>query len=264
MPFSFFKKLQSSLVTEYRVITALMLREIHTIYGHSSLGYLWVVIQSVFGIAVFLILREIMRAPSPHGMPTAQFLVIGFGFWSIISGTISKCISAVDANKPLLTFPQVTELDVMLSRMIVLWFTQIIVSIILLFVDDAINGNLDIYSISHLYIVLFLAPLLGLGIGLTLSAATVFIPALERIVPIFLRFLFFVSGVFFSANTFSQDIADILIYNPILQLIELARSSMFYGYPSEGCSFSYIGMITLIFLSFGLLLERYVRPRRKV
>ena len=264
MPSSFFKKLQSSLVTEYRVITALMLRETHTIYGHSSLGYLWVVIQSIFGIAIFWGLREFMKAPPPHGMPIAYFFILGFGIWSIISGAATKCMNAVEGNRTLLTFPQVTELDVMISRTFVLWFTQVIVSLVLILAANAVHDDLDIYSIGNLYIVIALSPLLGLGIGLTLSSFAVFLPTIERIVPIVFRILFFSSGVFFSASTFSYDIREILIYNPILQIIELARSSMFYGYPADGCSFGYIGTITLILLSFGLLLERYVRPRRKV
>lgn len=257
------ESISQALIVEYRVISALMLRETHTIYGHSQLGYLWVVIQSIFGIGVFWAIREILNANSPHGMPISQFLIIGFGLWTIISGSISKCLNAISANKPLLTFPQVTELDVMLSRTLVLWFTQIIVSTILLFFSNIIDESIDIYSIGTIFFIMFISPILGLGVGLTVSSFSVFIPSLERIVPLVLRILFFLSGVFFSADTFSQNLAEILLYNPILQIIEVARSAFFYGYPSDGCSLIYISIISFFFLSLGLLLERYVRSRRK-
>ena len=255
---------KQSLITEYRVITALMLRETHTIYGHSKLGYLWVVIQSIFSIAIFWGIREIFGATQPHGMSIAQFLIIGFGLWTIVSGTVTKCLNAVQSNKALLTFPQVTELDVMISRTFVLWFTQIIVSVVLLAIENAIYSDFYIYSLGGIYLSILLAPLLGLGLGLTLSSFAVFIPSIERIVPLALRILFFISGVFFSADTFSPKFAEILLLNPIFQLIEITRASLFYGYPSDNCSFIYISSLTILFLSIGLLLERYVRSRRVV
>lgn len=75
--------IQNGLVVQGRVLGALMLREIHTINGNSKLGYLWVLIQSVFGIAVFWALRTYMGAHAPGGMSMALFLAIGFGLWSI-------------------------------------------------------------------------------------------------------------------------------------------------------------------------------------
>ena len=82
--------LKGAFVTEYRVITALMLREIHTIYGNSRIGYLWVLIQSAFNIGVFWAIREIAGASSPHGMSIAMFLIAGFGIWNVASSCISK------------------------------------------------------------------------------------------------------------------------------------------------------------------------------
>ncbi|MCL1603494.1 ABC transporter permease [Succinatimonas hippei] len=255
--------LKGAFVTEYRVITALMLREIHTIYGNSRIGYLWVLIQSAFNIGVFWAIREIAGASSPHGMSIAMFLIAGFGIWNVVSNCISKSLTAVSANKVLLTFPQVTELDVIVARCLVLWFTQIVVSLVLVIV--AIGIGFDIYVTSWLdfYICIFTSLLLGLGIGLLLQSFAVFLPVIERVVPLVLRVLFFASGLFYSISTFTQDIAEILLLNPIAQLIELFRSSLSYGYPSDGCSWVYVMEFTLITLSLGLVTERYVRSRRK-
>ena len=49
--------LVNAIAVQLRVIWALMLREIHTINGKSRLGYLWVLIQGVFNVAVFWALR---------------------------------------------------------------------------------------------------------------------------------------------------------------------------------------------------------------
>ena len=37
----------SALTVQGRVITALILREVHTLYGNTRLGYLWAIIQKI-------------------------------------------------------------------------------------------------------------------------------------------------------------------------------------------------------------------------
>uniref|UniRef100_UPI00345E3A1A ABC transporter permease n=1 Tax=uncultured Bilophila sp. TaxID=529385 RepID=UPI00345E3A1A len=111
----------SALTVQGRVIAALILREVHTLYGNTRLGYLWAIIQTAFNIAVFWLFREFLGAHAPHGMGIAVFLLCGFIPWYMFSSTIARCMSAVNANQALLTFPQVTELDLMIARVIVIW-----------------------------------------------------------------------------------------------------------------------------------------------
>lgn len=255
--------LWQGITVQRRVILALMLRETHTIYGDAKLGYLWVLIQSAFGIAVFWGVRVFVGAGDPHGLPVAIFLILGFGVWTVMADSIGKCLNAVRANQPLLTFPQVTELDVMLSRVAVIFVTQLVVSVLLLSVAYALGIEVRLNDAGLLYACLLLAPLFGLGCGMTLAALAVFIPSIERIVPLVMRLLFFVSGVFFSANSFGSDIAEILRLNPMLHLIELTRGAFSFSYPVDGMSLGYVSGCTLCLLSVGLLLERYVRPRRE-
>ena len=117
--------MSSGWIVQGRVIMALILREVHTLYGSSRLGYLWAVIQTMFGIGIFWGIREIAGARAPHGMSVLMFLLAGFGLWARFSETLTKCMTAVNGNKALLTFPQVTPLDLMLSRTVVVWGTQL-------------------------------------------------------------------------------------------------------------------------------------------
>lgn len=257
------KYILNALLVQCRVIRALMLREVHTIYGHTKLGYLWVFVQSAFNIAVFWAFREFMGSSSPHGISVGMFLLSGFCTWTVLSDGITKCMSAYSGNKSILYFPQVTLLDIMIARILVIWFTQIVVAIfftlILSFFDEI--GSVENYG--AFFSALFITPLLALGLGSTLASAAVYLPALERLVPLIFRILFFASGVFFSASTFSDNIAQILLYNPIMQIIEMLRTSISYGYPSDSCSWAYVYEFTLITLFIGLPLEVYVRKKRK-
>ena len=256
---------RSGFIVQGRVIKALMLREIHTINGNSKLGYLWVLIQSVFGIAVFWSVRHFMGATeAPHGMGMGMFLAIGFGVWNIFSSTVTRCMTAVSGNKALLTFPQVTELDVMISRTLVTTATQILVTMLIISGAWLMLGEPFVFGSLPLLLTLIVAvPLMSLGFGLMLSSLAVYVPALEKLVPMVLRILFFVSGVFFSISLFSQSLTSVLLWNPVLHAVELFREAMHAPYAIQGVSLSYLLLVTMSVCTIGGLLERYVRSRRR-
>ena len=258
-------ELRHGLIVQGRVIGALVLREIHTINGNSRLGYLWVLIQSIFSIGVFWGVRYFMGAgQAPHGMNMAVFLATGFGLWNIFSNGISRCMTAVEGNRALLTFPQVTEFDVMIARVIVISATQILTMAIIIAVAlVSMSEPIILGSVGLLLLLLVAVPMLSLGLGMIFSSMAVFIPALAKIVPMILRILFFVSGLFFSVTIFSQSIAEILMMNPILQAIELIRMSLHEPYVVDGVSWKYVLISSVMTCAIGGFLERYVRSRRR-
>ena len=110
--------------------------------------------------------------------------------------------------------------------------------------------------------VLIATPLLGLGVGMMLASLAVFVPVIEKIVPMVLRLLFFASGVFFGASSFSHKVAEILLWNPVFQAIELLRESLHVAYRINGLSPSYLAVCTVVTLVLGGFLERFTRARR--
>lgn len=250
-----------ALDTQFRVIIALALREVHTLYGGRSLGYLWAIFRTAFGVAVFWAIRHFAHAAAPHGMTILTYLVSGFGIWNIISQTLNKCMAAVDGNRALLTFPQVTPLDIMLARCLVVTSTQIVSMSIILGCGVLFGYTLQITNIALLIYTVFFAAFLGLGLGATLGSLAFYMPALHQIVPMLMRILFFASGVFYSVSTFSHRVGDFLMLNPIMQLIELTRTSLSSSYISPYADIWYVTQVTLTLLFLGMLLERYVRRK---
>ncbi len=251
----------SALTVQGRVIAALILREVHTLYGNTRLGYLWAIIQTAFNIAVFWLFREFLGAHAPHGMGIAVFLLCGFIPWYMFSSTIARCMSAVNANQALLTFPQVTELDLMIARVIVIWGTQLVCAIVILSIAAFMGQSMELRHPGTLAATLFFAPLLGLGTGLVFASLARLWPTLERLVPILMRFLFFASGVFFQVSELPARFSTPLLLNPVAQLIEWQR----YGFSASSAaplySAGYVAAWCLTSLCLGLLLERYARGR---
>lgn len=250
-----------ALDTQWRVIIALALREIHTLHGGKSLGYIWEIFQTAFGVAVFWTIRHFAHAAAPHGMTMLSYLVAGFGIWNIVSKILVKCMAAIDGNRALLTFPQVTPLDIMLARALVLSATQVVSMSILLCCGILFGYPVTISNLGLLIVIIFLAAFLGLGLGTILGSLAIYLPVLQQLVPVLVRILFFTSGVFFSVSMLSHRIGDFLMLNPIMQLIELSRMALSNGYISLYADFWYVVQVTIALLSTGLLLERYARRR---
>lgn len=246
---------------QFRVIYALILREVHTLYGHTSLGYIWAIIQTAFSIGVFWVFRLAMRTKAPHGMTELAFLVCGFLIWNIFSQSLVKCMNAIDGNRALLTFPQVFPLDVMLSRSIVVLGTQVVSMSIILGIGAVFGYPVVVSHVGLLLLSLLLSLSFGLGCGTLIATLAVYAPALRNLVPMLLRLLFFASGIFFSVSMFSHRVGEWLLLNPIMQLIEMTRMSMANGYVSPYFDLQYLLMVNLCIVTLGLLLERFIRRR---
>ncbi|MCR5220261.1 MAG: ABC transporter permease [bacterium] len=250
-------------IVQWRVIYALMMREVHTIYGTTRLRYLWAVIRTMWGICIFWGIRTLAGMRAPHGMHILMFLLVGFGSYHIFMNIINKCMSAVSANKALLTFPQVTPVDLMISRALLIWCTEL-VSALLLICIGLLNGMpFYLNSMGGLIAFLLLTPLMGLGVGMICFSLAVLYPTLERIIPMISRIMFFISGLFFSATSIPSGLLKYLWYNPLLQIIEWGRYCLSRGYPVLDYSLPYLIGLTISSLCLGLLFERYVRRRIK-
>lgn len=247
-----------------RVLWALCLREIHGLHGKFKIGYLWQIIRVIFSVAVFWWIREIGHFRPPQGLSTPIFLLMGFVPWYIFAESVDKVMEAVRTNRALLTFPQVTPLDLYVSSGLVIAATQCVVLALSFAVLYLMGYTITMYSPMIFLLVLIGSALLGLGFGLVMSALNFYIPVLEKLVPMVLRILFFASGVFFSPTQVAARFGDIVMWLPTANYIELLRGVFISPAPAEAASITYVGGLTLIFLALGLLLERHVRPLQEV
>lgn len=251
--------LASGLKVETRVIPALMLREIHTIHGGSSLGYLWVIIHGLFGIGVFWGVREIFGFRPLHGISVPVFLIAGFAVWNIFQGAMRKLSEAANGNRALLTFPQVTHLDLLLSRSIVVSATEITLAALMLTAAFIWGHQIGPIDWARLLIGLLFVVATAFGLGAVLTFFCLAFPALRKIMPMFCRAFFFCSGIFFSIDSLPEKLAAVLKWNPILQLVEFCRSALAGEYATTVVDFGYLGVFGLLSIFFGLLLERHGR-----
>jgi capsular polysaccharide transport system permease protein len=245
-----------------RVIHAVVLREVKTMFGRYQLGYIWALIEPIMYVAVLVVIFNLFGRASVAGMPLSLFIITGILPYLMFVRTVQAAMQAVEANRALLTFPQVTPIDIVAARTILQIVTTLVVFAVIVVGVAVVLGPFRIADPMAVAWWLIAAGLLGAGAGAFFGAWTSIFPAVERLVPTLLsRPLFFVSGVFFTADLIPENVRPYALLNPLLHVIELLRSAFFpdfdsaYGDPG----YAFLSLAAAVFL--GLLGHRAFRKQ---
>lgn len=243
-----------------QVVYALILRETRTRFGKNHLGYLWALIDPLLLIGMFAVLMSLgLRHSVPPGMSVLAFIGTGlvpYHFFTDISGRMGN---AVRSNQGLLYYPRILPIDLLWARLILEFSTQFVVFLIVLGCDAMFFERVALDNILEVFLGLFLAAGLGVGIGLVFGAAGTVYPVLDRVRGILFRPLFFLSGVWFTANELPPEFRKPLMYNPIIHCTELVRGGWFKSYEPRYAEPLYAFGWVVVLIAVGLTLERVAR-----
>ena len=241
-----------------RVVFAMMLREMATTYGRSSLGYMWAIIEPVGAIAVLSIAFSIALQNPALGQSFALFYATGYMPFMLYNTMQNRIGATVRENKQLLFYPRVTYVDAMIARFILTFVTQLFVAVIVfggIIVTDGVNQRLDFMLI---FSALLIAAVLGLGVGVLNCILIHLMPSWRQLWSVFTRPLFLVSCIFFMFDNLPIWAQKVLWFNPLVHIVGLMRRGFYTIYEGDYIVLAYPLAITGLTLFFGLaLLRRY-------
>ncbi|MEO1191082.1 MAG: ABC transporter permease [Pseudomonadota bacterium] len=244
-----------------QVLNGLILREFASRFGRRGTGLLFTFLIPMMQASIIATLRLIAGAPGYAGMAIFPFTACGVLYFRGFRNMAGDQIEAVPNNAGLLYFHKVTTLDIYLSRF---------------FVNLAINMSVGgaMYIIArvsgfappadeplYLVLLLILSNAFGFAYGLTLASVAIFFPGMRSLNLIFMRILYFTSGVFFAVPEIPPAFRSYLLWNPMLHVTELARSYYFIEYTTVYGNLDYVLKWFVAFLIIGLVFERILRDR---
>jgi capsular polysaccharide transport system permease protein len=253
--------LLEKLAAQWRVLYALMLRDIRTRFGGTAFGFLIAIGWPLTHILVLLVINStIGRAPPFGDSPALWFAtgVIPFMCFSYVSRFIMLGIAL---NRPLLTLPAITVIDILFARSILEVLSSVLVILIVLAIFVAFGVNFVPIEALEAMRALFAALLLGLGTGVVFAVVGSFSVFWITFHALMIVVLWFSSGVFFVPDAFPEVARNVLWYNPVLQCIEWMRSAYYIGYGSRMLSKNYVVAFGVAMLLVGLIAERLLRGR---
>ncbi len=211
---------------QQRVIGALMIREVVTLYGRSSLGPGWLIVEPLTFALPVLVLWHFVRAPFEHGLPLMPMLWSGYMPILLFRHIGGRMLHLIRHNAQLMYHRKVTVIDIAIARCGI-EIIQNYAATIFLFILFHFLGLLDV---PHNFPMLILGYLFMtwwcVAAGLILAGLSERTEWVEKIwQPYSYTYMFF-SGFFFMADWLPANLRQVALLQPSLQAYEMLRAGL--------------------------------------
>lgn len=165
-----------------------------------------------------------------------------------------KIAGAIRYSKPLLTYPVITFVDVILARFILNVLTHLVVAFIVIggiFTIYALPLDLDALAIAN---AVGMAAVLALGVGTINCYLSTAFPVYDRLWQVATRPLIIVSGLFFLLESVPAEFRGYLWWNPLYHITGEMRNGLYATYDATYVSSSFVYLLGFGLFAFGLLI----------
>jgi lipopolysaccharide transport system permease protein len=246
-------------VWNYRDLLVLLVRrDFVSFYKQTIFGPLWFFIQPIFTTILFTLIFSRMGNFSTEGSPAPLFYLCGIIAWNYFAECITKTSTVFRDNSHIfgkVYFPRlIMPLSIVVSNL--LRFSVQFILFIGLFVYYLLKGyslHPNIFILLFPVIIFFMA-LLGLGLGLVITAMTTKYRDLAFLVAFGVQLWMYASPIIYPLSAIPPKFKWIAELNPVSGLIETFR----YGFLGNGNfypgAFTYSIVISLVIFFAGVII----------
>jgi lipopolysaccharide transport system permease protein len=246
----------------YRDLLLLMVRrDFVSFYKQTILGPLWFFIQPLFTTIIYTYIFGNLAAIPTDGLPQPLFYLAGITAWNYFAECLTKTSSVFTTNAGLfgkVYFPRlIVPLSIVLSNLI-RFGVQMLLFIIMMFVYWQRGASFHPNAYLLLFpVLLLLMAMLGLGLGMIISAMTTKYRDLSFLVTFGIQLMMYLTTVIYPLSIVKTKYPTyewLVEYNPMTSIIEAFR----YGFLGQGTftmlSLGITAVITIIIMLFGIVI----------
>jgi capsular polysaccharide transport system permease protein len=252
-------KFREDLATQWRVVGALLIREIYTRFGREGLGFGWLLLEPLIFAVPVLLVWSAVRSPYEHGIALMPFLWSGYLPILLFRHVGGRMLLFVRVNAGLLYHRQVTIFDIFLARCL-LEVVSNLCAVVSSFALFYALGWLDFPSdLPMFYVGYFFMIWWSAAVGLITGGLSERTEWAEKIWWPYSYLYMFFSGFFFMADWLPEGVRGWALLQPGFQAYEMIRGGMFgnavksYGDPA------YTSLALAVLTLIGLQLMRQSR-----
>ncbi|CAL1693012.1 Polysialic acid transport protein KpsM [Brevundimonas subvibrioides] len=248
----------------FRIIGALMVREVSTRFGRDGLGFAWLVVEPLAFCVGVVLMWKLFKPEYEHGIRTTPFVFTGYTAIVLIRHLINFSMNALHANVGLLYHRDVTAVHIFLSRNF-LEFAGASLSFIVVYAALATFNQIELpHDLLLLYSGWFLLGWVGMGTGLSMAGLAMRFDVIERVVPIVTYLLIPLSGAFVMVEWIPYNYRELYLLIPFAHGIEMIRSSVFGEFTPTHYHASYALAVGTALNILGLLLISISKNRVEI
>ena len=201
------------------LLRELVVRDIKVRYRHSALGLVWTVLNPLLMMVVITIVFSTLFKQNIPNFPFNSESTT-----TALNSIISNASLIKKVYIPKYLFP----LSNVLSGLVNLGFSLIAMFIVMLITDAPFHATLLLLPIPIFYTFLF-----SVGLGILLSAVTVFFRDIAHFYSVFILAWTYFTPIFYPVEILPDAVMKLMQINPMYHLVTYMRSIVLYGvFPS--------------------------------
>lgn len=261
-PKSNFFSLNFKEIWQYRDLLFLFVkRDVITVYKQTVLGPLWYLIQPLFTSITFTIIFNNVAGINTGTVPPFLFNLAGITVWNYFTACLTGTSDTFKANAAIfgkVYFPRIiTPLSVVLSNLVKFGIQFLIfIGFYIFYYFQGANLGLNILVLFFPILIIIMG-LLGLGLGMLISAMVTKYRDLTHLITFGIQLLMYLSAVMYPMELIKDKLPSygwLVEYNPLAYIIETTRFMLLNVGEISFLGLCYTLVVTIVVFFIGLLI----------
>jgi capsular polysaccharide transport system permease protein len=242
--------LRARIANQFRVVRALMIRNIMAKYGRGNLGFLWLVVEPMFLVSGVIVLWSYTHGDGAHGIPVAAFVVSGYmplTLWR----HLSNAVRVMSMNYGLLYHRRITVFDIVIARALTEVIGVSAAGLVVYFLLLSV-GLVDWIAEPSLVLLGWVLMIwFSFGAGCIVTGISEKSEVLENLIQPIQYLLIPLSGCFYMVSWLPKAVQDYIVLVPLVNIYELFRHGFFGDAVVVHYSISYIILFCVVLTALG-------------
>lgn len=252
------RDLVRSTVIEWRVVHALLMREVLTRFGRHNIGFLWLFVEPMLFTLGVAALWSATRAVHGSDLPIVAFAITGYSSVLLWRNMPFRCIGAIPANLSLMYHRNVRALDIYLARLLLeaagATMSFVFLTLFFYFVGW-MSPPEDVLQVAFGW---FMLTWFGFSLALLLGALSLSSELVEKLWHPASYLLFPLSGAAFLVDVLPPTAQQLILYLPMVHGVEYVREGFFGSEVRTHFDLAYMALCNTLIMLLGLAQERKV------
>lgn len=233
-------------------------RDFVSFYKQTILGPLWFFIQPLFTTIIYTFIFGGLAHISTDGLPQPLFYLAGITAWNYFADCITKTSTVFKDNSNIfgkVYFPRlILPLSIVASNL-VRFVVQMVLFLIMIgyyYFQGVVFA--PTWALLMFPVLVLMMALLGLGLGLIITAMTTKYRDLAFLVTFGVQLLMYATTVIYPLSAAPEKYKQLIELNPMTGIIEAFRYSFLGKGEFSTWSIGYSALVTVIVLFFGIII----------
>lgn len=234
------------------VLWHLFVRDFVAGFRQKLLGYLWIVLVPLIGIASFVFMQWTgILNPGETEFPYPIYVYIGTSIWGLFISSLTTVASGLINNADLVMRTNIPKIGLAVTGLATLCYgllVNLVVLVLLLFVFRLTPSPWALlYPLTVLPIIM-----LGVGMGLILSVVGAVARDITGMFVTLINLVMYVTPVVYTAQFANPVLQDVVRWNPLTYLVDAPRSLFVLGRMPEPAGYALAIVFSVAVLWLGI------------